>query len=473
MAHSHENTDRPFDDDGQVVITLSGWPHVWHDDEGNPVEASNGRRTPLSAAEDNAPVDVPTRASRDVAKVALPSGVVVSEQHTNPEVLTVDEIVALLSAKDVEPSMVQATVQLEHAMTMEAVRKIQSAKRLAAVEEDVMDGFVDFDTFIEGTENLIPVWGCPESPAWASGEPLEVVGGTGVGKSSIVQQVILHGIGVRKSKFLGMTVRPFEKPVLYLALDRANQISRSMKRFSDEVKAAGKGHMVKVFRKRMPDNVLNDPGIVLRIVKMAEKKFGVEFGYVVIDSMKDITPKLSGDDAGGAINESLQLLVADGYEVAVLHHHRKGGESGIDSSFGSTLITAGMGSVLAMNSNPGSPKVTITHEKQPAAPINGGKKIIALHDHATCTTRLMAPGELKGGGSAAFQVDLSEHASTISALHMFWDEREQLGDCSRQDTQTSLHDLTIGRGLAGNAALKKAAAKAWKEAVTGSEGGAA
>ena len=61
---------------------------------------------------------------------------------------------------------------------------------------------------------LDPVWGAGDEVLWASGEPLLIVGPTGVGKTTLAVQVVAARLGI-VGEVLGWPVKPTDKPVLY------------------------------------------------------------------------------------------------------------------------------------------------------------------------------------------------------------------------------------------------------------------
>jgi hypothetical protein len=75
--------------------------------------------------------------------------------------------------------------------------------------------------------------------------------------------------------------------------------------------------------------------------------------------------------------------------------------STLDDVYGSTWLTSGLGSVLALAGNPGDTRVTMLHLKQPAECLEA---MTLEHDHATGLTRLLkAQGTVLDvlGGSGA------------------------------------------------------------------------
>jgi hypothetical protein len=81
---------------------------------------------------------------------------------------------------------------------------------------------------------------------------------------------------------------------------------------------------------------------------------------------------LSTDEGGQAFNNAVQACVAAGVDVLTLHHPRKApaeGRTGLTSLhdvYGSTWLTAGQGSVIALDSRPGDGRVKLRHLKTPA-----------------------------------------------------------------------------------------------------------
>jgi replicative DNA helicase len=104
---------------------------------------------------------------------------------------------------------------------------------------------------------------------------------------------------------------------------------------------------------------------------------GCEGGAVVIDSIKDVVPKISSDESGGAFNGAMQLCIVNGIDVLSLHHPRKGNQENkrtklsLDDVYGSTWVTAGQGSVIALNGIAGTGTAAFSHLKQPADEISG------------------------------------------------------------------------------------------------------
>lgn len=247
------------------------------------------------------------------------------------------------------------------------------------------DCSVDGATFLttEGAE-VPAVWGDSDTVAWSEGEPLFLVGPPGVGKSTVAQQLVLARLGLRDGGLLGMPVAVEPTKVLYLAADRPAQIARSMRRMVTPEDYPDLGERLQVWRGPLPFDLAQEPQ---RLTGMA-RHFGA--GTVIIDSLKDVALELVKDDVGARVNLALQHALAEGLQVLVLHHQRKGSAGnpkprGLDDVYGSRWLTAGAGSVLLLWGTAGDAVIDLEHLKQPAGDI-GPLKL--FHDHRAGTTTL-------------------------------------------------------------------------------------
>ncbi|MEV5942717.1 DnaB-like helicase N-terminal domain-containing protein [Streptomyces sp. NPDC051994] len=235
-------------------------------------------------------------------------------------------------------------------------------------------------TFILDRPDTVPaLWGYGEQVLWAEGEALLIAGPSGVGKTTVAQQVILAAIGVHPGPVLGLPVRRFKR-VLYLASDRPQQAARSMARMVRPEDRELLDERLVFWPGPPPSDFIKDPGILLRLCQLA----GAD--AVVLDSLKDMAGELASEEGGQAINSAIQRALVEGIEVIGLHHHRKqgGGKDGgkeatsLDELYGSTWITAGAGSVLSLWGSAGEPIVSMRHLKQPAGECGPWK---LRHDH--------------------------------------------------------------------------------------------
>lgn len=261
---------------------------------------------------------------------------------------------------------------------------------------------VDGYTFLFGEPDEIPsVWGVGENVLWAAGEGLMITGPQGVGKSTLVQQLLLARIGIGPRDLLGFPVTASDGNVLYLAMDRPRQVKRSMLRMATPDDREALTDSLVVYRGPLPFDITRDRAALANFVE--------EQGAttLVIDSMKDLVPGLAQDEVGAAVNLAFQEVLARGVEVAALHHHRKAtGDNKrprtLDDVFGSTWLTAGMGSVICLWGTAGATAIELDHLKQPLANV-GPLRI--LHDHAL--------GESSRGD---VDVDLLQQVAALGSL---------------------------------------------------------
>lgn len=244
---------------------------------------------------------------------------------------------------------------------------------------------VDGAAFVLDAPTHVPaVWGDGTAVAWATGEPLMLVGPPGIGKSTVAQQLALARADVAGHlDVLGMMVTPDERPVLYIAADRPGQIARSMRRMVKPLDRQFLETNLIVWRGPLAVDLVTQPTGLLELAE------SVGAGTVIIDSLKDVALRLSDDETGGAVNRALQLLCAAGVEVLVLHHQRKAQATNqkpksLADVYGSAWLTAGAGSVLLLWGDPGDAIVELTHLKQPTADI-GPLSVLHEHDHGRST----------------------------------------------------------------------------------------
>lgn len=307
-----------------------------------------------------------------------------------------------LFAQDVQHGRVDRPALLAHTRAMLTARGLNSDDVLSAFDAAIDDmiaftaeyglspafdsnRLVNAGDFVFDEPDDIPaVWGDGEDVLWAEGEGFMVAGHQGTGKSTLVQQLVLHRAGIRTGDLLGFPVPVDERPTLYLAMDRPRQIARSMRRMvAPEDRELFSGR-VKVWRGPLPFSVLSSPQ------KLADwvEEVCPGCGLLVADSVKDFAPGISKDDVGAALNSAWQEVIARGIELALIHHERKADQKGgrthaLDDIYGSTWLTSGLGSVFVLDGNPGDAVQELRHLKQPAACIG---PLNVRHDHETGTT---------------------------------------------------------------------------------------
>ena len=225
-------------------------------------------------------------------------------------------------------------------------------------------------------EMVESVWGEGHRCLWARGEPFIVCGPDGVGKTSLAQQLTLRLAGVLTGPLLGFPVHQHGR-VLYLACDRPTQALRSFRRMVTEDDVELLNRNLTIWRGPPPVDMVREPKGLLLLAR----HFGAE--TVVIDSLKDIANDLSKEESGLALSAAFQNCVAEGVEVAALHHQRKqqtgaGKPRHLSDVYGSRWITAGAGSVAMLWGEAGDLVVDFDHLKQPDEQV-GPLKVV--HDH--------------------------------------------------------------------------------------------
>lgn len=229
---------------------------------------------------------------------------------------------------------------------------------------------------LNAPETVESVWGEGHRSLWAAGEPFLICGPDGVGKTTVIQQLTLHLVGVLDGLFLGLPVRS-EGRVLYLACDRPTQALRSFRRMVGEADHDLLDERLTIWRGPLPFNLAREP---MGLVDLA-RHFGAQ--TVVTDSLKDVAPDLSKEESGFGLNAAFQNAVAEGIEVAGNHHQRKQQTGGakprhLSDVYGSRWITAGTGSVVMLWGEPGDLVVDFDHLKQPDETVGPFK---VIHDH--------------------------------------------------------------------------------------------
>jgi replicative DNA helicase len=237
---------------------------------------------------------------------------------------------------------------------------------------------IDGASFIFDEPPGVPaVWGKDQAVAWVKGEGLLLVGPDGVGKTTLMQQLILARVGVQ-TDLLGMEVEPAEGPILYIAADRPRQAARSFARMVTEEDARELERRLIVWKGPLPFDLTKSPQ------RLAEFVRSCGAGTVFVDSLKDVALDLSKDEVGSRVNLAVQEVIAADIELCAGHHQRKETASGgkprhLADVYGSRWLTAGMGSVVLLWGEPGDLVVEFVHLKQPAEEVG---PLTVVHDHA-------------------------------------------------------------------------------------------
>lgn len=297
----------------------------------------------------------------------------------------------------------------------------QPARGEAGANRALTGGAFVFDAYEDSEE---PLWGRGAESLWSPGEGLMIAGSQGVGKTTLAQQIVLALIGVRRDELLGLPLRPLaaREQVLYLALDRPRQAQRSFRRMVSESDRRRLERSLAVWRGPLVHvNVTKRPSALADWVQEDHGKARV----LVVDSLKDLAPGISDDDTGAVINIAFQELIARGLEILVLHHTRKSQAGNrapekLDDVYGSTWLTAGMGSVLLVKGQAGGTTVELRHLKQPldvVGPLHvqhcHARGVSTLGDATTDALRVVMAAGAKG--ASLTEVALAVYHSNTDA----------------------------------------------------------
>jgi len=245
-------------------------------------------------------------------------------------------------------------------------------------------GIVPGGWLLETPDELPVVWGEQRAPLAIEGEGLMIAGPPGVGKTTILQQLVLALAGLRET-CLGLPVKRERGKVLYLAMDRPEQIRRSWARMV----AAGDRELlderVVLHLGPLPWQLVDEPE---RLAAMA-REHGAS--HVACDSYKDLHPALDKPEIAAKINSAVQHVIAEGFGWSGAHHNRKATSDNrhpkrLDDVFGGVWLTAGLGSVISVYGESGDELVEARHLKQPAESFG---TFGIRHDHAAGRSSLV------------------------------------------------------------------------------------
>lgn len=308
---------------------------------------------------------------------------------------------------------------------------------------------VDGATFVlDGDSTIKPRWGAGDSVLWPEGEALMICAPPGVGKTTLALQLVDAAIGIGPADLLGLPVTRARR-ILYLAMDRPKQIRRAMLRLWGEDQRDALADRLRVWYGPLPFDVAERAS---GLVEMAEQ---VDADVIVIDSLKDAAVQLTDDRTAGMVNRAIQTALANNVDVLTLHHQRKGqnGEKPkrLEDVYGSTWLTAGMGSVVLLWGAAGDPLVELAHLKQPAGEVGPWR---VDNDHNAGRSSIYSGFDLDR------YLDLNPTGVTTMAVARAMTEKATPSDNERKKAQRLL-DAAAKRGY-----LTKT------DAVKGGQGGA-
>jgi len=273
------------------------------------------------------------------------------------------------------------------------------------------------------------LWGRGGQVIAARGEPTMIYGPTGLGKTTLIQRFGLAAIGIGSGDVLGYDVKRIEGKVLYIAADRPRQAKRSLRRMV----ALGDRPVLDekwVWDSRRNFRVSpNDPDRLLRLAESQRAEL------VLVDSIKDVLDGVATDEGGLAYNNTVQTCVANGVDVVAAHHPRKASSDGrgklsLDDVYGSTWLTAGSGSVVALEGTTGSGVISWRHLKMPAEEV--GPFDIAI-DYDTGSISRLGGRDLE-----AFLVERGASGATTGELARYVTGGQTLSDAETKKVTRKL-----------------------------------
>lgn len=341
-----------------------------------------------------------------------------------------DLIVAAARDRDIEEA---ATALADAARCGEGVEVALAALHGTAGRptRSVGDRLAPGGSFVlDASSTPAAVWGDGDRVLWAAGEPLLIVGGSGVGKSTLAGQVVRARLGL-DGEVLGLPVTADDRRVLYLAMDRPAQLRRSLRRQFTPADRQVLDDRLVVWEGPPSRDMARHPGELYRLAQRCEA------GTIVIDSLKDAAVGLNDDEVGAGLNRALQECVAHGVEVLGLHHQRKGQNgakpTSLEDVYGSTWIVAGAGSVVLLWGRAGDPIVELRHLKQPAEEVGP----IRVEHHATTGTSTV----YRGFDVLSFLTNRGATGATATDTARAMTEKDTPTDNERKKAQRQLDRL--------------------------------
>ncbi len=247
------------------------------------------------------------------------------------------------------------------AAELERLKKVEPQPRDSA--SDPTCGYPGGEWILSAPDRVESLWGTGREVAWPKDEPLVIVGPDGSAKTTILGNLIKRQAGVTTEPLLGMTVLPRTK-ILLVAQDRPEQARRSLKRQVNDADRETLNEALAIID--WPIGLIDkNPSLIAELAA----EHGADTVY--IDSLKDVVLAPSSEESGLAFKRALFEVIAAGVQICVTHHDRKAGPDSerrilkLSDVYGSRFITAGAGSVIALNGGSGDPIIDLRHLKQP------------------------------------------------------------------------------------------------------------
>lgn len=196
-------------------------------------------------------------------------------------------------------------------------------------------------------EGTPAVWGTGDQVIWAEGEAMMLVGPPGVGKTTLTGQVVRARLGLGSGEVLGLPVTPTKSKVLYLAMDRPQQIARSLYRHFEQSERETMDEKLVIWEGPPPVDFTAHPEALYDMALQHDAD------TIIVDSLKDAILGLTDDLKVASYNRARQYAIARGVVILELHHLKKAGADGgkpndLMGVYGSIWLTGGAGSVYLL-----------------------------------------------------------------------------------------------------------------------------
>ncbi len=154
------------------------------------------------------------------------------------------------------------------------------------------------------------LWGDGNDVLWAPGESLMIAGPMGLGKTTVAGLLVRNQLGLGGGTLLGLPVKPRGGKILYLAMDRPQQIARAMARQFTEDDRAVLDDRLLIWQGPPPADVAKRPELLTLLAETADAS------TLFVDSVKDAAIGLSGTRSARGTTERGRCYCASGWSCA-------------------------------------------------------------------------------------------------------------------------------------------------------------
>lgn len=230
-------------------------------------------------------------------------------------------------------------------------------------DRDIFSRLRHGDCILDAPKVPDAVWGEGEDVFWAKGQSLILAGHDGTGKTTIAGNLIRARLGLGPGRVLGLPVKPGERNVLVLMMDRPQQAMSSLARLFLESDRDKLKDRLRVWEGPPPEDLAANPQMLSQLCQYADAD------TCIIDSLKDAAIPLSDDAVGAGWNRARQAAIVAGVELLELHHPRKpmmqdaNKPPELADLYGSRWIPAGIGSAIVLHGRAGEPYIRLYHRK--------------------------------------------------------------------------------------------------------------